>query len=116
MKNGQGGDRILFRYPYSVIKKERQDKNAVQVGDGSDNAGCRSKYYRLPEQFLAEDILNETPKNNLTVGTLPEYPSKVLSNLFAGNNPNFCQASSKLHSCNFLLFQYTKGYVIRNLS
>ena len=115
MKNGQGGDRILFRYPYSVIKKERQDKN-VKVGDDSNNAGCRSKYYRLPEQFLAEDILNETPKNNLTVGTLPEYPSKVLSNLFAGNNPYFCQASSKLHSCNFLSFQCTKGYVIRNLS
>merc|ERR1712012_307749 len=79
VKNGQGGDRILFRYPYSVIKKERQDKN-VKVGEDSNNAGCRSKYYRLPEQFLAEDILNETPKNNLTVGTLPEYPSKVLSN------------------------------------
>lgn len=85
VKNGQGGDRILFRYPYSVAKAREQlqdQSNTIRNGI-NDEAGSRLRYYRLPENFLNEDILNPAPTSNLTVDTIPEYPSKVLSNLFA---------------------------------
>ena len=57
----------------------------------------RLKYYKLPETFLEEDILSSaeaSSSNNLTEN-LPEFPSKVLSNLFAVH-PKLCDQKFEL--------------------
>ena len=54
--------------------------------------------HRLPDHFLNEDILNHTrtvSNDELTVDTLPEYPSKVLSNLLAVHR-QFCDTKFEL--------------------
>ena len=77
-------------------------------------AFSRLKYYKLPETFLEEDILSASSlsasasaagseatsatsveSNNLRTENLPEFPSKVLSNLFAVH-PKLCDQKFEL--------------------
>ena len=58
----------------------------------------RLKYYQLPETFLDEDILSasmQQSSSNLRTENLPEFPSKVLSNLFAVH-PKLCDQKFEL--------------------
>jgi len=125
VKNGQGGDRILFRYPYKVSTPKKatffgnttgnsganQSNNSgepvmYEVNSGNVGGGeldqevnnsedmlnlqqaaqaARHKFYKLPaEDILDEDVLEEKHASaNLRAETLAEFPSKVLSNMFA---------------------------------
>ena len=121
VKNGQGGDRILFRYPYKVStpKKstlyvggssggENREIPEPNIGPGSAAAGehdggpdqevnnseamlnlqasARHKFYKLPAEDLEDlEVLEEkhAASANLRAETLAEFPSKVLSNMFA---------------------------------
>ena len=115
VKNGQGGDRILFRYPYKVSTPKKstlyggggenrenvitepnpgpgttvgsdQDMNNIEAMVNNLQVSARHKFYKLPaEDILDEDVLEEkhAASANLRAETLAEFPSKVLSNMFA---------------------------------
>ena len=94
VKKGGGGDRLLFRYPYSVPQRKNKP-----IASGTSNLQQQQQQqqqrnpYALTPQMLAREVSPSAKSNKtqdtLKAETLPAFSSKVLSNLFAAH-PGLC--------------------------
>lgn len=107
VKRGGGGDRVLFRFPFNVAAPKRQDDHGQQGADVQQQPEqdqslnlfqivSHHHLYKLPRDMLDDDIVCPSePTANLKADTLPNFPSKVLSNLFAVH-PRLCDRKFEL--------------------
>lgn len=80
---------MLFRYPYKVStpKKQQNTQNALENNETASSSSENGDYYRhnfykLPADLVDEDTC-KAASESLSAENLPEFPSKVLSNMFA---------------------------------